>query len=482
MRLSIIILLIPLFGVSQTFEKIISESFFQRPIDLIEIPEGYLLLTSEGNSDDEERQSQIYILDLHGKILKQRLFDNYYSDKLSNVILLNDTTYLVAGNIKRNETDSIKIVLRLINSNLDILQEKVIETIISKQASTGFLAYQSDLVAFKNSIIYAFGYHAMGDEKMRGLYLVKTSKLLSNIEVKSYKQLPLPDLSLPECLLPYQNADTLLLFFPAKIYKVDSNLNIVDSLPEDFTRFNNENGVYGIHRPLSAVWLSDKLIIGGHNQIFSYHSNLTKDTFIHFEFPSNQDVYAAYYRCMSVNQDYAFLSFAFNLGSLWYGQENTLRIVKIDNNLTVYLDKLYNEDDGYYYSAFNTLATKDGGCIIATTRNNLNTQGEQVDIYLLKVDSLGNYDTTTTISYKKQNSIKIFPNPGDNYFTIELDNDIHNLELVVFNNIGVAILRKKITTSKAVCNTSGLVNGLYIYEIHSANKIIERGKWIKCSR
>jgi hypothetical protein len=481
MRLLIIVLLMPLLGISQTFEKVISESFFQRPIDLIEIPEGYLLLTSEGISDEEDNESKIYILDSHGKILKQKLFDNYYSDKLSNAILLNDTTFLVVGNINKSETDSMKIIFRLINNKLDILQEEIIETIIFKTVSTGFLASQSELVIFKNSIVYALGYHAMGDKKMRGLYLVKMSKLLSNIEVKSYKQLPLPDLSLPECLLPYQNADTLLLFFPAKIYKFDSNLNIVDSLPEDFTRFNNENGVYGIHRPLSAVWLSDKLILGGNDNIFSYNSNLTKDTFIHFEFP-DQDLYAAYYKCMSVNQNYAFLSFAFNLDSLWHGLENTLRIVKVDNNLNIYWDKFYKENDGYFYSAFNTLATKDGGCIIATTRNNLNTQGKQVDIYLLKVDSLGNYDTTTTVLSNSINNIKVYPNPGGNYITIEMVDDLYNSELVVYNKIGVVVLKELIKSPIETYNTTNLTNGLYIYEIRRLGKNIERGKWIKSSR
>jgi hypothetical protein len=160
MRLLIIVLLMPLLGISQTFEKVISESFFQRPIDLIEIPEGYLLLTSEGISDEEDNESKIYILDSHGKILKQKLFDNYYSDKLSNAILLNDTTFLVVGNINKSETDSMKIIFRLINNKLDILQEEIIETIIFKTVSTGFLASQSELVIFKNSIVYALGYHA----------------------------------------------------------------------------------------------------------------------------------------------------------------------------------------------------------------------------------------------------------------------------------------------------------------------------------
>ena len=117
--------------------------------------------------------------------------------------------------------------------------------------------------------------------------------------------------------------------------------------------------------------------------------------------------------------------------------------------------------------------------MIAATRNNLNSQGEKVDIYLLKVDSLGNYDTTTTVLSYKFTNIKVYPNPSSNYFTIDIPNDFCNSELIVYSYIGKVVLKKQIKSSKTTYNMSNLTSGLYIYEIRKNGVVVNRGKWIK---
>jgi len=479
MRYLFIILLLPLFGISQTFEKIISESYFQCPQDLIETTAGYLLLSSAGISDDEDYSSKLYIIDRQGDIIKSKLFDNYYYDRITNVLMLDDTTFLLAGYFKENQEDSINLIFRLINNNLNILSEKIVKTTVYKTEATNFLAMQSDFIKFDDEIVYAYGYHSVEDKSMRGLYLVKMSRFIDNIKVKHFQQLSLPGYSLPECLLPNQSKDSLFVFFPYKAYKLDKDLNLSDSLLYDFFLFPVDNSTYGIYRPFQAYWVDDKLIAGGNYNIFRYNKDLSKDTLLHFEF-TGHNINAAYYKCMSINQDYLYMSFSFDLGyGFWHGVENKLRILKTDKDFNVCFDKIYNENDGFYYASFNTLATKDGGCIIATTRNNINTQGEKVDIYLLKVDSLGNYDTTDAIITNKINEIQVFPNPGDNYFRIELSIDLLGSELILYNISGMVVNRKQITSLKEKCNTTNLNSGLYIYEIRKQGKVLDRGKWIK---
>jgi hypothetical protein len=121
------------------------------------------------------------------------------------------------------------------------------------------------------------------------------------------------------------------------------------------------------------------MIIGGTNYIYSYNSDLTIDSVIDITVPK-LIVYGGYYSCLAVNDKYAFCQFDGGTADFYYGLESKIRIVKVDKSLNIEWDRFYKENDGYYYFVFNTLATSDGGCLIAATRNNLETQGERIDI------------------------------------------------------------------------------------------------------
>lgn len=473
------LLLIPSLGICQTFEKVISENNFQYPVDIIELDDGYLLLTREGNSDDKVVQSSIYKFDKQGKVLNRKIFDDYYIDKLSNILILDNNTYLVVSDIYQNETVSMKFFFRIINSNLEVIKNVEIETMVPGANYDGFISKQAELIKTENSIIYAFGYHAMGTDSLSGVYLVKLDELLVDNKVNHYRNLHIPDVSLPECLLPIQNTDTTMLFLSGKVYKVDTNAAIVDSLPDDFTTFYYLQSAIGIiKRPMNAVWLVNRLLLSDANYVFSYNNNLEKNDFIQIA-ESDDNNYSAYYNCASANDSYFYNCSTADVGMFWHGRESSIRLLKMNSAMEIIWDKKYHEDNGWYYFAFNTLATKDGGCLIAGTKNNIDSIGRDVDVFLLKVDSDGNYDTTTTLISTNESLINVYPNPGNDYLTIDTPKEYSGCVLFLYNNLGILARKKKLNYSKSFISTSELESGLYLYIIQNDDIIISKGKWIK---
>ncbi len=146
----------------------------------------------------------------------------------------------------------------------------------------------------------------------------------------------------------------------------------------------------------------------------------------------------------------------------------------------MFWDNYYKKEDGFYYFAWNTLATKDGGCIIAATRNNIDTQGNKVDLYLLKVDSLGNY-TPTNIKkeIKQEQNVFVYPNPGNYEINLHTPENMNGAEFCLYSVSGKKVLNQYIENGRATINTCHLQKGIYIYELRKNGEVLSRGKWVK---
>ena len=83
--------------------------------------------------------------------------------------------------------------------------------------------------------------------------------------------------------------------------------------------------------------------------------------------------------------------------------------------------------------------------------------------------------TGITNVYKNSNS-NIFPNPTENSFTLQVDTEIENGEVVLINMIGQKVYAKKISGGKNNIIIQDLPKGLYNYIILSTNKQINGGK------
>jgi hypothetical protein len=127
-------------------------------------------------------------------------------------------------------------------------------------------------------------------------------------------------------------------------------------------------------------------------------------------------------------------------------------------------------DDGYYVRQ-----TKDEGYIICGKGSSPNSIKNGT--YIIKTDSLGNVSTGTSIEeYSNQESFSVYPNPSDGSITIHIDRFLYEsayVEIYSTNNECVYNCMLKDNTENI--NLSHLQNGLYLIAL-SQNGIISSKK------
>ena len=130
-----------------------------------------------------------------------------------------------------------------------------------------------------------------------------------------------------------------------------------------------------------------------------------------------------------------------------------------------------------YYMVWSILATTDGGCIIGASTNDYTIQGEQRDIYILKVDSNGIITGINSDPPSKKQGTRIYPNPGTELINIETT---LNSSIVYFYDLtGREICAQSLVSGNNPVNVQKLKSGLYIYKILQNSEVRECGKWIK---
>ncbi len=284
--------------------------------------------------------------------------------------------------------------------------------------------------------------------------------------------------------ISYVESDTLLLFFNgSKVYKVAPDLSIADTIPPDFFTFKEPNITYNIGAP-SSQWLSDgSLIIGGGASlaipVAKYNSDLSKNDFVAIN-PNNLDVKSAYFEPLSVYNDQIFVSCTMDHRGEYpyhgYIKDAYPRLYKLNADLEIIWEMDYHKDNGYHYYIQNILATRDGGCLLASTRSNLDTQGERVDLYLMKVDANGQLGFSETIA---QADVKIYPNPGRQEFTLSFEAMGSGCELYLYDLSGRCVIHRRLSETTETIDASFLPSGVYIYEVRNKEAIQGRGKWMK---
>jgi len=165
-----------------------------------------------------------------------------------------------------------------------------------------------------------------------------------------------------------------------------------------------------------------------------------------------------------------------NMGNPFYSSiPSWIMLNKLDTNLNIVWQKYYGGDA--CYNLWSLLATQDGGCVMAGTKYDHQTQNEERDVYILKVNEDGLIAWVHDIP-KVTEEILIYPNPGiDRFFIKTLK---VNLAFELFDCFGRKRIKQKITDQNTTIHTSLLNPGIYFYSfINENNKIIKTGKWIK---
>ena len=72
--------------------------------------------------------------------------------------------------------------------------------------------------------------------------------------------------------------------------------------------------------------------------------------------------------------------------------------------------------------------------------------------------------------------IKIYPNPAQDFITLELPTNIGQSQLSIYNLTGQLISQNQITQPSLQLSTADLSNGMYIFVLQTEDKIIGRQK------
>ncbi|HRD38864.1 MAG TPA: T9SS type A sorting domain-containing protein, partial [Bacteroidia bacterium] len=93
-------------------------------------------------------------------------------------------------------------------------------------------------------------------------------------------------------------------------------------------------------------------------------------------------------------------------------------------------------------------------------------QGSLNENYLISESSIISGDNSQM--RLSQNEFKIFPNPGNGYYTVSASN-IHNSTVEIYNMFGVLIKSELVDNSESIIDISSCPNGMYIFRFKNQN-------------
>ncbi len=157
---------------------------------------------------------------------------------------------------------------------------------------------------------------------------------------------------------------------------------------------------------------------------------------------------------------------------------------------------------GKYSTAFvKTDANGDAGCDIHNCSLSLNTLtiaplsgfatspcGQQTPVTLtllnlppndsLVCETILDLLTTELSELNTLKEIKLFPNPSNGIFKINIEKNIQNGELIVVDLLGKNVYNQSIENGENTIRINGLLNGIYTYKLLENKQLINRGKLI----
>jgi len=121
--------------------------------------------------------------------------------------------------------------------------------------------------------------------------------------------------------------------------------------------------------------------------------------------------------------------------------------------------------------------TPDGGCIMVGNRYDDQTQNQEQDVYIVKVNGDGLIVWEREISMNDRFST-IYPNPGSQ-LNIRLAMQHPKAQLQLFDQAGRLILQQQLHQTESTVETSHLPSGVYLYHLSAPTGLNESGKWVK---
>ncbi|GEM_PF-2199062 len=398
---------------------------------------------------------------------------------LNNVVLVGDSSVLITGTVFNSTISESQVLYLRLDTALNLIEEKIIGNPIKYEVAQNLkLSKQNQLLisGFANTNtdneIFLYRLSLAGDS-LQSFYL--GDSLYSE---QGFDILELPDNS---GFLLFTLGWSFHLTNPVPaandIVKLDST-GIVDTV---------------VYIPNSAFistakWLSDTAFVvhnGGYNPFassFNYDLRLSKFD-INFNLLADTlmgtiDTNDAESRGLDfIDPDKIFMGGTTNYtGSYFSPDPAYFYLIQLDNNIVPRWQKFIGHNDDYL-TLYKVLATKDGGVLLIGTKyNDLSSGANESDIYAIKLDSLGNFITSTdNLNFTTVSDVLVFPNPAAYTVTIKSAVQFNAQKISLINAKGKVCLEKQVSYSTSI-DIGSLSSGLYFYKIENDKGENRNGK------
>ncbi|MEO5571506.1 MAG: T9SS type A sorting domain-containing protein [Bacteroidia bacterium] len=401
--------------------------------------------------------------------------------QLCKLIKVNDTTFVSIGTKKAQSASNELIWYLKFDNNLNILDEKLIgDTTYKHFANHVRKSLQNELLvsgnaAANNGLSGQIMFYRLGlnGDSLQSFYMGDSLFQSGND------------------MLQLANSSGYLLFgtgfklpFTGNIDAVQiNNLGAVDTIVTINTCQSN-------YTEITAQWISDSSFavsnIGGcylsfafqlKCQIVDLNYNVLHDTIIGSidtsEYTGNRSM-------DFIDSDKIFLGSTYNWNYSWFQPlQAWFRIIKFDNNMQPQWEKLISHNNDYLF-LWCVRAAADGGVLLAGTKfNSATSSGQERDIFIVKLDSLGNFTTGINNPITtKVNEVIIYPNPLHDIIHINSTMNFAAIEFFLYDATGREVMDKKFNRDASV-TVSQLGEGIYFYKIKDVKGVVVNGKLVK---
>jgi hypothetical protein len=175
---------------------------------------------------------------------------------------------------------------------------------------------------------------------------------------------------------------------------------------------------------------------------------------------------------LSVLNNKIFAGGTSNYQFTWYfsDKKSFYLLAELDTGLTLHWQKFYSYNNDYLF-LWKVLRTNDGGILLAGTKHNHLINGPQErDIYVIKLDSLGNFVTgVNNPSGVQVHDFIVYPNPAQNHLNVQYSSVKKSGKATLINSTGQQveeIILPANSTGKTI-NIEHLPSGIYLLRLQT---------------
>jgi type IX secretion system substrate protein len=400
--------------------------------------------------------------------------------ELNQVLQISDTTFAAFGCKQLQGENHYRVWYVKFDRDLNVLTEKII----------GDTAYSASAQHVHKSLNNEF------------LVIGSTGVFGGNISF--YRLSPegdsLQSFLIGDTIMPGKNGMDILELPDTSGYLIFASGFQPNTSLQQILRVNNsgsvdtifEVGVYSsFSRFANAVWLSDTTFATNASAFdpfdlssfvdlrfsrFDLNFNIISDTLLGPPDTINREPYTG----IDVRSPYVFGGGMVNdYGFFFEPHPAYYYAVKFNMNMEIQWEKIISHSDDFL-NLYSVKATSDGGVILAGTRYNSQTSGSnERDIYVVKLDSLGNFTTGINNPAAAQvHEIIVYPNPAHDVIHINSTSNFTATAFLLFDASGRKVMEKKFSKSGSF-SVSQLGAGIYFYKIKDAKGNEVWGKVVK---